>query len=202
MKIQAQFSQMPDTSIQHRFPKRALGPLAFLPCPARDHSHLLARVAGSAGSALRRRLLQREYPLWPFLVGEQLQRGTTTRHSATQRSLLMIPAVTIQRVGAFALNSNTKGDFNTAAGYNALFRDWTGSANTAFGYFALYSNTLAVVNTAIGSYALRSNTTGSDNTAVGSGALGQQHHGSRQHCYRCRGARFQHHREQQHGHGR
>jgi hypothetical protein len=60
---------------------------------------------------------------------------------------------------------------NTAIGSEALYENTTGNFNTASGYMALYSNTTGYSNAANGHYALGSNTTGSFNTANGTYAL-------------------------------
>jgi trimeric autotransporter adhesin len=69
-------------------------------------------------------------------------------------------------LGNDALLNNT-GLFNTAIGFDTLFRNATGDDNTAVGYFALVTNTTGGSNTATGKSALGLNTTGSNNTAVG-----------------------------------
>jgi hypothetical protein len=74
-------------------------------------------------------------------------------------------------VGFRALQGDTSGNYNTAAGFIALGADTTGSANTAFGQGALTTNTTGNFNSATGTQALYSNTLGSDNTATGSEAL-------------------------------
>ena len=73
--------------------------------------------------------------------------------------------------GAFALFSNTEGEFNTATGANALFSNTEGKNNTANGFQALLNNTAGAQNTAVGNQALLSNTDGSNNTASGFQAL-------------------------------
>src|SRR3989338_203054 len=63
------------------------------------------------------------------------------------------------------------GDYNFAAGNQALFSNTTGSNNNALGNEALYSNTTGSFNDALGYQSLISNTTGSNNNALGSVAL-------------------------------
>src|SRR5205823_5121866 len=70
-----------------------------------------------------------------------------------------------------ALYHNTKGDFNTADGSQALFSNTMGHPNTATGYQALYSNMTGSFNTATGFQALYFNIVGAANTAIGNGAL-------------------------------
>jgi len=72
--------------------------------------------------------------------------------------------------GAYALASNT-GNFDSAFGYNALFKNTTGNYNTAIGQAALQSNTTGDGNTATGEGALAFNTTGTNNVANGQEAL-------------------------------
>jgi hypothetical protein len=67
--------------------------------------------------------------------------------------------------------SNTAGNDNTAAGFEALSQNTTGANNTANGSQALLSNTMGNFNTATGVSALASNTTAADNTATGFHAL-------------------------------
>ncbi|HEU5167174.1 MAG TPA: tail fiber domain-containing protein, partial [Chitinophagaceae bacterium] len=69
--------------------------------------------------------------------------------------------------GVAALQFNTTGDFNTAAGSQSLQFNTTGESNTAFGSFSLNHNTEGIGNTAAGSGSLFQNTTGSVNTAMG-----------------------------------
>lgn len=69
-------------------------------------------------------------------------------------------------VGNGALTSAT-GDYNTAAGWDALHADTTGGSNAAFGYLSLFQNTTGDSNTAVGPWSLYSNTTGGENVAVG-----------------------------------
>jgi hypothetical protein len=66
---------------------------------------------------------------------------------------------------------NLSGDYNTAAGFQALFSNTTGSFNTASGVEALGANTTGNNNTASGNQALGTNVSGSDNTASGNYAL-------------------------------
>jgi hypothetical protein len=69
--------------------------------------------------------------------------------------------------GAQALENNTTGASNTAVGYTALVSNTTGASNTAVGLTALGFNTSGDHNTATGTSALLSNTTGAENTAIG-----------------------------------
>ena len=66
---------------------------------------------------------------------------------------------------------NLTGNFNTAAGFQALFANTTGDKNTASGAEALAENTAGSDNTASGYEALGLNTTGNFNTAAGAFAL-------------------------------
>ena len=70
-----------------------------------------------------------------------------------------------------ALDSNTTGDYNTAAGRGALQHNTNGDSNTATGTNALESNTTGGYNTATGDSALAFNTIGSYNIATGPGVL-------------------------------
>lgn len=63
------------------------------------------------------------------------------------------------------------GNFNTAAGANALFNNVNGFHNTAIGVEALFDNTSGIRNAAIGAKALRRNKVGSYNYALGWAAL-------------------------------
>ena len=81
--------------------------------------------------------------------------------------------------GAQALTINTTGANQTAIGYSALAQNTTGSANNAQGYEALYSNTTGSNNNAIGSGALYANTTGHGNNAMGLTALENVARGNR-----------------------
>ncbi|NUM80096.1 tail fiber domain-containing protein [bacterium] len=80
-------------------------------------------------------------------------------------------------VGLGALYRNYTGFKNTAVGYHSLFSNLgdpssgEGSENTAIGYQTLFSNTLGSGNTATGYQALYSVTTANDNTAHGYQAL-------------------------------
>jgi hypothetical protein len=74
-------------------------------------------------------------------------------------------------VGALALQKNTTGNYNTAAGYRALLDNTTGTLNTAAGVNALIKNTTGNNNTAVGNNTLFSNVAGFNNTATGYGAL-------------------------------
>jgi hypothetical protein len=62
------------------------------------------------------------------------------------------------------------GNYNTANGVNALYRNTTADDNTATGFHALFNND-GYENTACGSQALSSNTDGGGNTAVGAKTL-------------------------------
>jgi hypothetical protein len=71
-------------------------------------------------------------------------------------------------VGCLALYSNTDGAFNTALGYNALYRatnTYGQGFNTAVGYEALYNATTGENNTAIGGGC--NITTGNNNIIIG-----------------------------------
>jgi hypothetical protein len=61
------------------------------------------------------------------------------------------------KLGDFALQNNTTGQYNTASGFVALFSNTTGSFNTASGGDALISNISGDSNTASGVNALFSN---------------------------------------------
>jgi hypothetical protein len=74
-------------------------------------------------------------------------------------------------VGAYALASNTSGQYNTAEGALALNSNTSGIENVAFGAGAMASNTTGNENDAFGGNALGANTTGHDNTAIGSATL-------------------------------
>jgi hypothetical protein len=74
------------------------------------------------------------------------------------------------------LNPNTgqpdsSGSYNTAAGFPALYSNFSGGGNVADGWQALFSNSSGGFNTATGVSALRTNTTGNQNTATGVNAL-------------------------------
>jgi PPE-repeat protein len=73
--------------------------------------------------------------------------------------------------GFEALFKNTTGSYNTADGHEALNRNTTGLDNTATGFDALTFNTIGGQNTANGFQALLSNTIGNNNTASGTVAL-------------------------------
>src|SRR5437016_10537979 len=73
---------------------------------------------------------------------------------------------------AFALWSNTTGEFNTANGYLALYSKTIGYGNPANGREALINNTTGNGNTPNGLDALVNNTTGNDNVALGTSAGG------------------------------
>jgi hypothetical protein len=70
----------------------------------------------------------------------------------------------------FSLGSGLSNQYNTAIGYQALYRNAFGVWNTAIGTGALHENS-ADYNTAVGTNALWNNTDGSVNTAVGTSAL-------------------------------
>jgi Chaperone of endosialidase len=74
-------------------------------------------------------------------------------------------------IGFDALYSHTVGFYNTAVGASALFSNTSATENTAVGINALHDNTVGVGNTAVGDAALSSNTTGYYNTAMGDYAL-------------------------------
>jgi hypothetical protein len=69
-------------------------------------------------------------------------------------------------IGAFALKSDTTGDYNVAVGYEALNSNTTASNNTAVGYQAGYGNTTGTI-TALGYQAGYGQTTGTLNTFLG-----------------------------------
>src|SRR5208283_5064659 len=71
--------------------------------------------------------------------------------------------------GYATLTKNVSGNFNTAVGNGALYKN-TASDNTAVGGGALYNNTVAADNTAVGYAALYFNASGGSNTAVGAAA--------------------------------
>jgi Chaperone of endosialidase len=66
--------------------------------------------------------------------------------------------------------TNLTGNWNTASGFQALYKNTTGSDNTASGLSALYTNTTGKNNTAIGEAALHNNNQ-TNNTALGLAAL-------------------------------
>src|SRR6266576_1460833 len=68
-------------------------------------------------------------------------------------------------------NLETGAQFNTAIGFQALFRNTTGFWNTANGAGALHENIGGAFNTAAGVNALFSNTSGQQNSVCGAGAL-------------------------------
>jgi len=72
--------------------------------------------------------------------------------------------------GAFALFSNTTGQFNTASGTDALFRN-TGNGNTTSGNLALARNTTGSNNTAVGFLANVSAENLTNATAIGFNAV-------------------------------
>lgn len=91
-------------------------------------------------------------------------------------------------VGAFALSTNSTGQFetaigyqslhgsvadlrNTAVGYNTLFALNGANDNTALGYQALFAATTGAANTCMGSQACSAITTSSNNEAFGNSAL-------------------------------
>jgi len=73
-------------------------------------------------------------------------------------------------LGAYALNANTSGSYNTASGYQSLHSNETGYRNEASGAWALQFNTTGHDNTAAGQGALLSNTSGSYNIGLGENA--------------------------------
>jgi hypothetical protein len=71
-----------------------------------------------------------------------------------------------------ALQGNTTGSDNTAAGFAALLSNTTGVGNTAIGSNALESNSTGTYNTAVGNYAMFfGGAETSNNTAIGANAL-------------------------------
>ena len=68
--------------------------------------------------------------------------------------------------------SNTTGNNNVAAGYQALNLNTTGRFNVASGSKAMLRNRNGLNNTALGYLAMDSNTGGDSNVAVGTGAGG------------------------------
>lgn len=74
-------------------------------------------------------------------------------------------------VGAFALQKNTTGGGNTAAGNASMQMNTTGSGNSALGNGSLIANTIGSDNSALGKDALSKNTAGSWNVAIGGTAL-------------------------------
>jgi hypothetical protein len=71
-----------------------------------------------------------------------------------------------------ALQGNTTGSDNTAAGFAVLLSNTTGVGNTAVGSNALESNSTGTYNTAVGNYAMFFGGAGtSNNTAIGANAL-------------------------------
>jgi hypothetical protein len=70
-------------------------------------------------------------------------------------------------MGYGALQANTTGSYNTAAGFQAGYSNTTGSYNTSFGYQAGYTATTPLYNTFIGYRAGQNVTTGAANTIVG-----------------------------------
>ncbi|MCU7548175.1 tail fiber domain-containing protein [Chitinophagaceae bacterium LB-8] len=89
----------------------------------------------------------------------------------TTPNLHAVSAQSNTKYGAYALDNNTTGFYNSAFGYAALYRNSTTNASTAVGAWALYSNKYGAYNTAIGVNALYSNSSGSYNTASGYYAL-------------------------------
>ena len=73
--------------------------------------------------------------------------------------------------GLAALQDNTTGSYNTATGLYALVHNTTGGNNTAGGYYTMFDNQTGSNNTAIGSGAMNYSTTGNNNTAIGYSAL-------------------------------
>jgi hypothetical protein len=72
--------------------------------------------------------------------------------------------------GTQALQSLGSGVWNTALGYQTLFKNTAGSNNTATGLRSLYSNTTGIRNTATGVFALFNNNAGFNKTAIGWGS--------------------------------
>ena len=70
-------------------------------------------------------------------------------------------------VGFNVLFKNSSGNFNTAIGSQALFTNAGGNNNTAIGNSSLYLNTGGTMNVAVGDNAMNKNTTGSGNTSLG-----------------------------------
>ena len=66
-----------------------------------------------------------------------------------------------------ALNQNTTGNYNVAAGSQTLYFNTTGSNNVAAGLNALRNNLIGNNNTALGDTAGANITTGSSNIAIG-----------------------------------
>jgi len=83
---------------------------------------------------------------------------------------LATPGFFNSATGAYSLANNISGNYNTANGYAALYRN-TADYNTANGYAALYHNTTGSGNVANGYQALLNNTTGNVNMATGFQAL-------------------------------
>ncbi len=69
--------------------------------------------------------------------------------------------------GYQALMKNTTGSYNNAFGLSALSNNTSGNSNNALGWLALQFNSIGLYNNALGSSALRDNTTGSYNNAFG-----------------------------------
>ncbi len=70
--------------------------------------------------------------------------------------------------GFEAMYKNVAGIGNTACGYQALYKNYYGNYNSGFGIGAMYSNSVhASENTAMGVYSLISTTNSQENTAVG-----------------------------------
>jgi len=70
----------------------------------------------------------------------------------------------------YALNANTTGNYSTAVGYQAGYKNTTGQI-TVVGVGALNNNTTGSNNNSVGVNALAANTTGSYNIAMGDSAL-------------------------------
>ena len=82
--------------------------------------------------------------------------------------------------GAYALDGTSfmTGSDNTAAGYEAMKKNYDGNKNSALGKEALFNNSSGNENTGIGYQALYTNTSGNYNTATGSMALKNSFSGS------------------------
>ena len=102
-----------------------------------------------------------------------LQYNTTGTNNTAIGGDALILNTTGQYNTAFGVNalSYNNGNFNTASGLQALFRNTTGSNNTASGMFSLFNNGTGNDNTASGVNALWGNTAANSNTALGMNAL-------------------------------
>ena len=102
--------------------------------------------------------------------------GARRRETAIGSGALHLPVYRVDNTanGARALyNDTSRGDWNVASGYSALFSNQTGIENTANGANALAGNRTGNRNIAGGYNALFSNQTGKFNTAIGFQALYQ-----------------------------